>query len=252
MRSSCSFPSYFICGATRVRGSLFRFALGLFGPALVLLPLGFQYAWLFSIAGVAMFLAAFLLPPARPDTRVPDKARELGARAVVDGGSYQPGDDRPAAVRLFVRRESISALDASLRPLLVIPTAEIYSVRAFPNEGHWILRVEWADPAPASGGCSAEFPTAASLPSISLGSPCPLSKAFCAPRRPISSSKHRICKAAPRRAGAKPPAHRPRGRAARLRAISEEKFPTTGRIVAKWKRGARVGKQGCRRAGRIG
>jgi len=135
----------------------FRFALGLFGPALVLLPLGFQYAWLFSIAGVAMFLAAFLLPPARPDTRVPDKARELGARAVVDGGSYQPSDDRPAAVRLFVGRETISALDTSLRPLLVIPTAEIYSVRAFPNEGHWILRVEWADPAPASGGCSAEF-----------------------------------------------------------------------------------------------
>src|SRR6266568_2291770 len=106
---------------------------------------------------VAMFLAAFLLPPARPDTRVPDKARELGARAVVDGGSYQPGDDRPAAVRLFVGRESISALNTSLRPLLVILTAKICNVRAFPNEGHWILRVEWADRTPADGGCSAEF-----------------------------------------------------------------------------------------------
>ena len=136
---------------------VFRLALGLLGPALVLLPLGFEYAWLFSIAGVAMFLAAFLLPPAKPDTRLKDKARELGALIFVNGGSYKPSHGRPIAARLFVGADHIWALDAAFRPMLVIPAVEICSVRALPVENGWCLRVEWADSAPRGAARAAKF-----------------------------------------------------------------------------------------------
>src|ERR1700749_3147716 len=42
----------------------FRIFLGFAGAALVVLPLSLWNSWLAAIAGLAMFLAAILLPPA--------------------------------------------------------------------------------------------------------------------------------------------------------------------------------------------
>jgi hypothetical protein len=125
---------------------LFRLALGLVGAAIVVLPLGLSTSWFASIVGLAMFLTAVLLPPAKRDACVDEKTRELGALVVVNGGEYQPGNALPAPVRLFVGPERIWALDSRLQPLLVIPVAEVTSACAEESYGRdWFLCIRWSD-----------------------------------------------------------------------------------------------------------
>lgn len=128
----------------------FRLVLGFTGAALVVLPLGIWNNWLVAPAGLCLFLASILLPPAKAHFSVDDKVRELGALVVVNGGNYLPNQGTPAEVRLFAASDRISVLDAALQPVLVIPAAEISSVAATPAENAWMLRIVW------SGG-AAEF-----------------------------------------------------------------------------------------------
>jgi hypothetical protein len=125
----------------------FRIFLGFAGAALVILPLSLWNSWLAGIAGLGMFLAAILLPPAQPHTVPKEKARELGALVIVNGGKYQPGNAAPTPVQLFVGAERIWALDSHFQPLLVIPAAEISSANAIQAQAknHWILQVRWSD-----------------------------------------------------------------------------------------------------------
>jgi hypothetical protein len=127
----------------------FRVFLGFAGAALVVLPLSLWNSWLAAIAGLAMFLAAILLPPAESHLVPDEKARELGALVVVNGGKYRPANAAPAPVQLFVGVENIWALDSHLEPLLVIPAAEIASANAIQvqKKNYWILRVRWSDQA---------------------------------------------------------------------------------------------------------
>jgi hypothetical protein len=124
---------------------VFRVALGFTGAALVILPLSLWNSWTAGIAGLAMFTVAILLPPADTETPANRKARELGALFVVNGGKFQPGNAPAAAVQIFVGAENIWALDSRLQPLLVIPAAEISSVRAEESAGCWKLRIRWLD-----------------------------------------------------------------------------------------------------------
>jgi hypothetical protein len=128
----------------------FRLVLGFTGAALVVLPLGIWNNWLVAPAGLCLFLASILLPPAKAHLSVDGKVRELGALVVVNGGNYLPNQGTSAAVRLFVASDRISVLDAALQSVLVIRAAEISSVAATPAETSWILRIVW------SGG-AAEF-----------------------------------------------------------------------------------------------
>ena len=125
----------------------FRVFLGFAGAALVILPLSLWNSWLAGIAGLGMFLASILLPPAQPHTIPDEKARELGAFVIVNGGKYQPGNAAPAHVQLFVGGERIWALDSHFQPLLVIPAVEIISANAIQAhvKNHWILQVRWSD-----------------------------------------------------------------------------------------------------------
>ena len=126
----------------------FRVLLGFSGAALVILPLSLWNSWLAAIAGLAMFLAAILLPPAESQLVADEKARELGALVIVNGGKYQTaGNVAPAPVQLFVGVENIWALDAHFEPLLVIPAAEITSANAIQaqKKNHWVLQVRWSD-----------------------------------------------------------------------------------------------------------
>jgi|SRR5277367_4249715 len=124
-----------------------RIVLGFAGAGLVVVPLSLWNSWLAAIAGLGMFLAAILLPPAESQIIPDEKARELGALVIVNGGNYQPGDAAPAPVQLFVGAENIWALDAQLQPLLVIPAAEITSATTIPSQkkDHWILQIRWSD-----------------------------------------------------------------------------------------------------------
>jgi hypothetical protein len=125
----------------------FRVFLGFAGAAVVILPLSLWNSWLAGIIGLGMFLAAILLPPPKPHTVSDDKARELGALVIINGGSYQPGNGAPAPAQLFVGAERIWALDSHFQPLLVIPAAEITSANAIQAQAknHWILQVRWSD-----------------------------------------------------------------------------------------------------------
>jgi hypothetical protein len=123
----------------------FRILLGLAGAGFVILPLAFWNSWLAAIFGLAMFLTAALLPPAQPTTLVDDKAKELGALVVVNGGNCQMESGIFGPVRLFVGPDKISVLDPQFRPVLAIPTAEITSVHSEEARDLWLLRIRWAN-----------------------------------------------------------------------------------------------------------
>src|SRR6266436_7410458 len=80
--------------------TLFRIFLGVAGAALVILPLGFGTSFVPAVAGLAMFIAAILLPPAKTDTNADDKACELGAFVVVNGGRFKLGEVDRKSTRL--------------------------------------------------------------------------------------------------------------------------------------------------------
>jgi hypothetical protein len=123
---------------------LFRILLGAAGAALVVLPLGLRNSYLYALFGLVMFTAAILLPPAKPAFSVDDKARELGALVVVNGGRMLSASASLTAVRLFIGTEQITALARDFQPLLVVPVAEIHSVRAEESDGRWLLSITWA------------------------------------------------------------------------------------------------------------
>jgi len=119
----------------------FRVLLGFAGAGLVILPLAFWNSWLASIAGLAMFLTAALLPPAIANITVDDKAREFGALVVVNGGKTRMSNGVAVPVRLLVGTENIWALDAHLQTRLIIPVAEVSSVYSEELDNGWIVRL---------------------------------------------------------------------------------------------------------------
>jgi hypothetical protein len=124
---------------------LFRIFLGVAGAALVLVPLGSRSNYFLAIVGLALFVSGILLPPAKPQTSTDDKARELRALVVVNGGRYRPANASSAAVQLFVGADRISVLNASFQPLLEIPVSKITAARAVQTEKGWLLQVTWTD-----------------------------------------------------------------------------------------------------------
>lgn len=123
---------------------IFRMVLGVFGAALVVLPIGFFGSYFLAVAGLVAFIVAILLPPPKATSVTDDKARELGALTVIDGGTFQSGTFA-VPVQLFVGSQKLWALEADFHPLLVIPVAELISAQAEELEGCWILRLRWVD-----------------------------------------------------------------------------------------------------------
>ena len=123
---------------------IFRMVLGVFGAALVVLPIGFFGSYFLALAGLAAFVVAILLPPPKATSGVDDKARELGALVVVDGGTFQSGSFA-VPVQLFVGSQNVWALEADFHPLLVIPVTELICAQAEELDGQWMLRLRWAD-----------------------------------------------------------------------------------------------------------
>lgn len=119
----------------------FRVLLGIAGAGFVILPLAFWNSWLAAIAGLAMFLTAALLPPAIADVTADDKARELGALVVVNGGKTRMRNGVAVPVRLLVGTENIWALDLQLQTRLIIPVGELTSVYSEETEHGWVVRL---------------------------------------------------------------------------------------------------------------
>jgi hypothetical protein len=123
---------------------IFRMVLGVFGAALVVLPIGFFGSYFLAVLGLAAFIVAILLPPPKATSGTDDKARELGALVVVDGGTFQSGSFA-VPVQFFVGPQNLWVLEADFHPVLVIPVAELISAQAKEMDGRWILRLRWTD-----------------------------------------------------------------------------------------------------------
>lgn len=121
----------------------FRILLALAGASLILLPVGLGNSYVLSLVGLAMFTASILLPSAKPEIGADDKARELGALVVVNGGKFKLGETPSFAAQLFVSANCIRVLNSQLQCLLEIPVSEITGARAEESHGHWFLRVNW-------------------------------------------------------------------------------------------------------------
>ncbi len=123
-----------------------RLGLGTLGAVLVIAPLGRWSGWMTSAFGLLLFLVATLLGSTRADSRVDERARELGALLVVNGGRYEQFGGRALEVRLFIGSEHIWVLDPGLHSMLVIPVREIVCVRAGESLSGWNLWIEWGGP----------------------------------------------------------------------------------------------------------
>lgn len=119
----------------------FRVLLGVAGTGLVILPLAFWNSWLAGLAGLAMFLTAALLPSAASGTSVDDKARELGAFVVVNGGRFMSRSGSVVSVQLFVGADYVWALDSRFQVLLTIPVSQVTSVHVEDMDERWTVRV---------------------------------------------------------------------------------------------------------------
>ncbi len=125
--------------------TLFRVLLGSAGAGLVVLPLSLWNAWAFAPVGLALFLAAVLLPPLRRDPGTAQAIEQLGAYLVLDGGRYTASAEVPLPVNFFLTQNRVWVLDHLLRPLVVIPANEIVVASAFWSQSDWILRVSWKE-----------------------------------------------------------------------------------------------------------
>lgn len=132
--------------------TIFRTVLGFFGAALVVLPIGFYSSYFLALIGLGIFIAAILLPAAKSTTCAEDKAAELGALAVVNGGLFRAAGIPAIPVQLFVGSQNLWAVQSSdFHPILVISAPELISARAEETfegrsgPGGWTLRVKWAN-----------------------------------------------------------------------------------------------------------
>jgi len=70
---------------------LFCILLGIAGAALVILPLGLGNNYAYALIGMVMFIAAILLPPAKPVFNVDDKAANSVPWSSSTVGNTNPG-----------------------------------------------------------------------------------------------------------------------------------------------------------------
>ena len=116
---------------------IFRTVMGFFGAALVVLPIGFFSSYFLAVVGLAIFIAAILLPPVKATSTIDDKALELGASIVVNGGLLQSNGDSSIPVQLFVGSDNLWALNSDFYPVLVISVPRT-NLRARRRVSKWL------------------------------------------------------------------------------------------------------------------
>jgi hypothetical protein len=123
--------------------TFFRFALGFFGAALVVLPLALPQSWIAAIFGLGFFLTAILLPPNLNRPVEEERIREPNRQIILKGAEFSAGFVPPEPVQLFVSRETILAMKSNLQPAVVICVADISSVFLQRSENSWLLVLQW-------------------------------------------------------------------------------------------------------------
>ena len=127
-----------------------RVVAGVAGLGLGWLYFSGRSAWFLACA--ALFILFALLIRATPVVKsLEDRARELGALAVLNGGILSSAGESPCPVNIFASVEWL-AVESGSRVLLEIPVAKIQrcAARALePGEGKsWELDITWNSPSP--------------------------------------------------------------------------------------------------------
>ncbi len=122
-----------------------RLLAGISGALLVAAATAAGFEPIRLLLGSVVLLLALLIPAQKESGSVDDKARELGALVVLNGGLYRSGDQKPVPVRFYLAPERLHVLDERERPVLEIPLAEIAAVRVAGEraEGERTLVMEW-------------------------------------------------------------------------------------------------------------
>lgn len=124
--------------------SFFRFALGIFGAALVILPIALPQSWIAAIFGLGFFLTAILLPSALNGPAARRNSRESNGQIVLKGAEFSDGFGAPHSVQLFVSHEQILAMKQNLQPVAVIRIVHISSVFLQRSGDSWFLVFHYA------------------------------------------------------------------------------------------------------------
>ncbi|HWZ98325.1 MAG TPA: hypothetical protein VN025_11245 [Candidatus Dormibacteraeota bacterium] len=124
--------------------SVFRFALGVFGAALVILPLALPQSWIAAIFGLGFFLTAILLPPVLNGPIEETQALESNRQIILKGAAFSASFAAPEPVQLFVNSEQILAMKPNLQPAVVLRTADVSSLFLQRSGNCWLLVLQWA------------------------------------------------------------------------------------------------------------
>ena len=94
------------------------------------------------LGSVVMVLAA-AIPPLKRTGSSDEKARELGALVMLNGGLYRPASGKQMRVRLYVAPERLHVLDERERAVVEIPINEISAARVTGEANERELVIEW-------------------------------------------------------------------------------------------------------------
>jgi len=118
-----------------------RIVASLAGLVMIAVGAAEQHKFAIIASGVLLLLFALLLPPERPKLSVDERAKELGALIVVDGGVYRDAQ-APQRAKLFIGVDRLWVLNSGLVVLSEIPLQELREVVVEPAGSDWKLRLD--------------------------------------------------------------------------------------------------------------
>jgi hypothetical protein len=94
------------------------------------------------VTGVAVLLFALALAPERAGLSTDERARQLGALIVVDGGRYLDGAGVLRPAKLFIGSDRLWVLNPALQVSLELPLGQIRTLIVEPAGTIWRLRLD--------------------------------------------------------------------------------------------------------------
>jgi hypothetical protein len=94
------------------------------------------------VTGAVLLLLALALAPKRADFSIDERARQLGALIVVDGGRYVDGAGKLRPAKLFIGPDRLWVLNPALQVLLELPLIQIRALTVEPADAVWRFRLD--------------------------------------------------------------------------------------------------------------
>jgi hypothetical protein len=119
--------------------NILRAILALTGAALIVADLVARAGMATAVAGAVFLLLALAIQPDHSLQSLDERARQLGALVVVNGGIYQTPQATPVKAHLCIGIDQVWILDAALSVKLELPLASLKTIQAQPDGESWKL-----------------------------------------------------------------------------------------------------------------